>query len=225
MSVTTEDYLKRIFIASEGTDRTLIGLGEVASALGVTPGTVTTMMKSLSDAGLVDYRPRSGVVLTDTGRREALDVLRRHRLVELFLVEVLKLDWAEVHEEAEVLEHAVSDRLLRHIDELLGHPTTDPHGDPIPAADGSIVHLDGPTLAEVPAASTVHLVRVKHGDAGFLGFLKGAGLIPGAAVDVVERDTDAGTVTVSVGGERRSLSFQVAERLRVEVMPAARPRG
>jgi len=222
MSVTTEDYLKRIFIASEGTDRTLIGLGEVASALGVTPGTVTTMMKSLSDAGLVDYRPRLGVVLTDAGRREALSVLRRHRLIELFLVEVMKLDWAEVHEEAEVLEHAVSDRLLRRIDELLGHPTTDPHGDPIPDADGSIVHSDGPTLAKVPAALTVRLVRVEHDESGFLSFLKSAGLIPGAAVDVVERDADAGTVTVSVAGERRSLSFQVAERLRVDMLPGLR---
>ena len=225
MSVTTEDYLKRIFIASEGTDRTLIGLGEVASALGVTPGTVTTMMKSLSDAWLVDYRPRSGVVLTDAGRREALDVLRRHRLIELFLVEVLKLDWAEVHEEAEVLEHAVSDRLLRRIDELLGHPTTDPHGDPIPDSDGLIVHSEGPTLAEVAAPATVRLVRVEHDDSGFLVFLKGAGLIPGAAVEVVERDADAGTVTVATAGQRRSLSFQVAERLRVEVVSAGRSRG
>ena len=217
MSVTTEDYLKRIFTASEGTDRTLIGLGEVAHALGVTPGTVTTMMKSLSDAGLVEYHPRSGVILTESGRREAIDVVRRHRLIELFLVEVLKLDWTEVHEEAEVLEHAVSDRLLRRIDELLGHPTTDPHGDPIPDVNGEIVQPLGPTLAEAPAPSEVRVVRVEHDESSFLDFLKGAGLVPGAVIGVVERDADAGTVTVAVAGKQLPLSVQVAERLRVEI--------
>ena len=226
MSSTTEDYLKRIYAALEGSGRELVGLGDLAHALGVTPGTVTTMMKSLSEAGLVDYRPRAGVALTERGRREALDVLRRHRLVELFLVQVLELDWAHVHEEAEVLEHAISDRLLRRIDEVLGHPRTDPHGDPIPYPDGRMPHPAGTPLADVDPPSTVRIVRVDHEESGFLEFLQDAGLVPGAEIELIETNRTAGTIRVDAGGRRIALSLEVARKLQVETIsgPAPTPR-
>src|SRR5438067_4637292 len=116
--------------------------------MGVVPGTVTTMVKALSDSGLVDYEPRAGLRLTRGGEQLALHVLRRHRLVELFLVKILGLDWSEVHEEAEELEHAISDKVLERIDALLGHPRVDPHGDPIPSAKGQVADAPLTSLAE-----------------------------------------------------------------------------
>ncbi len=218
VSITTENYLKTIYAYSESHDAQMVPLGEVARSLGVTPGTVTTMMKSLADAGLVEYLPRKGVTLTRSGRTEALGVVRRHRLIELFLVEILGLDWADVHDEAEVLEHAMSDRLLSRIDELLGYPESDPHGDPIPGPDGLLPKQAGLPLAEAPVASTVRIVRVEHEETGFLSFLSETGLTPGAEVGVVDRSSAAGTVTVSVSGERLSLSVQTARKIRVQIV-------
>jgi DtxR family Mn-dependent transcriptional regulator len=129
-----ENYLKAIFQAQTALpDMTsLVQVGHLASAVGVVPGTATTMVKALAEAGLVRYEPYAGVRLTAAGERLAALVLRRHRLIELFLVEVMGMSWAEVHDEAEQLEHAVSDRLIDRIDEMLGRPAVDPHGDPIP---------------------------------------------------------------------------------------------
>ena len=124
---TVENYLKHILLLSAGGDD-LVSMGSLASALAVVPGTVTTMVKALAADGLVEHRPRQGVRLTSDGRRLALSVLRKHRLVETFLVNVLKMDWAAVHAEAEQLEHAISDAVLDRLDAMLGHPATDPHG-------------------------------------------------------------------------------------------------
>ncbi|MBP6783737.1 MAG: metal-dependent transcriptional regulator, partial [Verrucomicrobiales bacterium] len=127
---TVENYLKAILhLQGEGKGSTTVG--EIARVLAVTPGTVTIMMRQLKERGLVAYEPRRGLSLRPRGRTAALKVVRRHRLIELFLVEVMKLDWSEVHEEAEILEHVISDRLLDRIDIMLGEPTHDPHGDPI----------------------------------------------------------------------------------------------
>ncbi len=225
MSSTTENYLKTIFAVSETSESELVGLGELAQTLGVTPGTVTTMMKSLCEAGLVDYRPRAGVRLTDVGRRQALDVVRRHRLIELFLVEVLKLDWADVHEEAEVLEHVISDRLLGRIDEILGYPTSDPHGDPIPDSSGRLPRAVETTLADIEPPERVRIVRVEHDETGFLGFLKDAGLVPGTEIELVETNRAAGTVWIALSGKPTALSLQAAMKLRVERIPAGDPLG
>src|SRR5215468_7054715 len=140
-SSTVENYLKTIYLGStsaHGSEARLMPMGQLASALGVTPGTATTMVKTLAESGLVNYEPYAGVALTRAGRRLAGLVIRRHRLVELFLVQVMGLRWDEVHEDAEQLEHVVSERLIERIDEMLGHPTHDPHGDPIPSPDGAI---------------------------------------------------------------------------------------
>src|SRR5919107_2448216 len=138
-SSTVENYLKAIVLQQQhASGDALVAMGQIAAALGVTPGTATTMVKALAEAGLVKYEPYSGVRLTAAGERLAGLVLRRHRLVELFLVQVMGMSWAEVHEEAEQLEHVVSERLIDRIDAMLGRPTHDPHGDPIPTAVGRI---------------------------------------------------------------------------------------
>src|SRR5215471_11725921 len=131
-SSTVENYLKQLYLEQQVTNNRLVSMGRLAALLNVVPGTATSMIKTLADSGLVSYEPRSGVRLTTGGEQLALHVLRRHRLVELFLVKVLGLDWSEVHAEAEELEHAISDKVLEKIDGLLGHPSADPHGDPIP---------------------------------------------------------------------------------------------
>ena len=216
MSATTENYLKTIFAASEQSGNRLVSLGEIAVALSVTPGTVTTMMKSLQKDGLVEYTPRTGVRLTNEGRAAALTVLRRHRLLELFLVEVLGLDWSLVHDEAEVLEHAISDQLLERIDELLDHPTADPHGDPIPRGDGTVATVTSPPLADIAAGNEVTVTRVEHGDAGFMGFLQEAGLTPGSQVTVSARNEISGTLEVHTEFGSHTLSLGVAGRIRVD---------
>src|SRR5437762_11080310 len=139
-SSTVENYLKAIYLgqSSLARDQRLLPMGQVATALGVTPGTATTMVKALAESGLAEYEPYSGVRLSAAGEKLAGLVLRRHRLVELFLVQVMGMSWAEVHDEAEQLEHVVSERLIERIDEMLGRPTHDPHGDPIPTPEGTL---------------------------------------------------------------------------------------
>src|ERR671915_1265121 len=147
-SITVENYVKQLYLEQQNTPHELVSMGALAAAMGVVPGTVTTMVKALADSGLVTYEPREGVRLTGGGEQLALHVLRRHRLVELFLVKVLGLDWSEVHEEAEHLEHAISDKVLERIDKFLGHPSVDPHGDPIPTSKGKLATPKLESLAE-----------------------------------------------------------------------------
>ena len=132
-------------------DGTLVPMGQLASALGVVPGTATTMVKTLAESGLVRYEPYAGVRLTAAGEKLAALVLRRHRLIELFLVQVMGMSWTEVHDEAEHLEHAVSDRLIDRIDEMLGRPAVDPHGDPIPDPEGTLDRAGLRHAAHLPA--------------------------------------------------------------------------
>src|SRR6185369_11693499 len=137
-----------------------VGTGELAQALDVSPGTVTGMLKTLSEANLATYTPYEGAKLTASGRALAMKVIRRHRLLELFLVQTLKMPWDEVHEEAEHMEHAASERLIDRIDAFLGHPSVDPHGDPIPTADGALEEPKGTPLAQLPRGERFRVVRV-----------------------------------------------------------------
>src|SRR5438045_860738 len=158
-SSTVENYLKAIYHGQLllPADIRLVPMGQVAAALNVTPGTATTMVKALAESDLAEYEPYTGVRLTPAGEKLAVLVLRRHRLVELFLVQVMGMSWAEVHDEAEQLEHVVSERLIERIDEMLGRPTQDPHGDPIPNPDGEIraKHLD--SLLTCPLATPLNV--------------------------------------------------------------------
>src|SRR5215813_10975620 len=149
-SITVENYLKQIYLEQQQTTDELVPMGRLATAMGVVPGTATSMIKALADSGLVVYEPRTGARLTKGGEQLALHVLRRHRLLELFLVKVLGLNWSEVHTEAEELEHAISDKVLDRIDALLGHPSVDPHGDPIPTAKGKVSEERYQPLVDCP---------------------------------------------------------------------------
>lgn len=194
-SSTVEDYLKHVLLLSER-GGTLVSMGALAEALEVVPGTATTMVKGLASEGLVEHKPREGVRLTAEGRRMALNVLRKHRLVETFLVTVLKMDWSAVHTEAEQLEHAISDEVLDRLDAMLGHPTTDPHGDPIPTRQGKINSQVYATLATCATGRALRVVRITDQSADFLHFADENRLQPGAAVRVSDRNLAAGIVTV-----------------------------
>jgi DtxR family Mn-dependent transcriptional regulator len=189
-SQTVENYLKTIFLAqaADPSSRGLIPMGQIAAAVGVVPGTATTMVKALSESGLVYYEPYMGVRLTPAGEKLAGLVLRRHRLIELFLVKVLGMSWAEVHDEAERLEHAVSERLIDRIDNMLGRPAVDPHGDPIPTAEGTMARHDHVSLLDAPLDAPLVVTRVLDQDPGFLHFAEHRGLMPGASVTVLHRD-------------------------------------
>ena len=194
---TVEDYLKAILLAERRhASERLVSMGRIASALEVAPGTVTAMVKTLEKDGLLSYEPYSGVRLTAEGRQEAVRVLRRHRLIELFLVETLGLDWSEVHQEAEQLEHAMSDKLIDRIDALLGYPSVDPHGDPIPDNSGNFRQGELTSLAECPTGDAFRIARVSDQGEDFLRFVERSGLKPGSTVAVRRQDPSAGAVTV-----------------------------
>jgi DtxR family Mn-dependent transcriptional regulator len=218
-SSTVENYLKAIYHGQSALpkDQRLLPMGHVAAALGVTPGTATTMVKALAESGLAEYEPYSGVRLTAAGEKLAGLVLRRHRLVELFLVQVMGMSWAEVHEEAEQLEHVVSERLIDRIDEMLGRPTHDPHGDPIPSADGAIAprHLDN--LLTCPISMTVKVIRITDQDPAFLRFVEQNNLKPGQRVVVEARDAAADAVRLR-GSDRHTVTIgtRAASKLLVE---------
>jgi DtxR family Mn-dependent transcriptional regulator len=213
-SVTVENYLKRILLLGEGRD--LVSMGALAEAMEVTPGTVTSMAKALAAEGWVEHRPRGGVRLTERGRRMALNVVRRHRLVETFLVKTLGMDWADVHAEAEELEHAISERLLGRIDAALGHPKTDPHGDPIPSAQGAVSERAARTLVSFPVQVNARVLRVRDQSAMFLALVEKLGLKPGARVRVLERDLVSGVVQLGLrDGSRQPLGLGEAGKIEV----------
>lgn len=218
-SSTVENYLKAIFQGRARLARgeRLVPMGQVASALKVTPGTATTMVKALAEAGLAEWEPYSGVCLTAAGERLAGLVLRRHRLVELFLVQVMGMSWAEVHQEAEQLEHVVSERLIERIDEMLGRPTDDPHGDPIPDMEGTITapHLD--SLLTCPLGPALRVRRIADQDASFLRFIEEHDLKPGRRIVVEARDAAADSVRLR-GGDGRAITIgaRAASKLLVE---------
>ena len=203
-SQTVENYLKTIYLAQvrQASNEELVPVGQLAAALRVVPGTATTMMKTLAESGLVRYEPYMGVRLTDAGERLASRVLRRHRLIELFLVKVLGMSWAEVHDEAEQLEHAVSERLIDRIDEMLGRPEVDPHGDPIPTAEGRMPQPEYLDLLTVPVGSPLVVTRVLDQDPEFLRFVEQHHLMPGCEVVVEHRDgsSDSVRLRASSGG-------------------------
>jgi DtxR family Mn-dependent transcriptional regulator len=216
-SSTVENYLKQIYLMEQSAGDALISMGEIASAMGVVPGTATSMIKTLADSGLVEYAPRGGVRLTTGGRKLALHVLRRHRLVELFLVQVLGLDWSEVHAEAEELEHTISDKVLDRIDAFLGHPSVDPHGDPIPSAKGHVSAASTTSLADCATATSLRVSRVLDQDPAFLQFASRSGLRPGATVTVQSREAMAGAVSVKPEGAKPvTLGTAAAEKILVE---------
>lgn len=214
-SLTIENYVKTIYQICGRQGNGPAATGQLAAALGVSPGTVTSMLKTLKESGLAEYTPYEGVKLTTSGRKLALRVLRRHRLIEVFLATTLQLSWDEVHEEAENMEHAVSDFLVNRIDEYLGYPSTDPHGDPIPKDDGTVSSPASRSLTDWEIGSRFRLVRVLDQSPQFLRYLSEAGLPLGAQGKVVANNPDAGIVTINVAGNETTLARDVAGKILV----------
>jgi DtxR family transcriptional regulator, Mn-dependent transcriptional regulator len=203
-----EDTLKAVFALSTCDIPTTTSA--LAGRLGVAPPTVTAMIKRLAANGLVSRTDGHRVALTDHGLRHALDVVRRHRLLELFLVRVLSVPWDEVHDEAEVLEHAVSPALIDRIDAYLGHPTHDPHGDPIPSPTGHHVETWTGALAESQPGTTFRVERVSDRDGAALRYLGALGIRPGVVLDVLERAPFDGPLWVRVDSQTHGLSTALA---------------
>jgi len=221
-SSTVENYLKAIHHGQSTLPKgqRLLPMGHVASALSVTPGTATTMVKALAESGLVEYEPYTGVRLTKAGDKLAALVLRRHRLVELFLVQVMGMSWDEVHDDAEQLEHVVSDRLIERIDAMLGRPTHDPHGDPIPDPHGAIAHRQLDSLLTCPMDTALRVTRIADQDPAFLRFIEQNDLKPGQPVAVAARDAAADSVVLRVRDRALTIGARAASKLLVETLAA-----
>ena len=214
-SLTVENYVKTIYsIGMNRGDQRSVATGELAQALSVSPGTVTGMLKTLSEAELATYTPYEGARLTTAGEKLALAVLRRHRLLELFLNQTLAMSWDEVHEEAEHLEHAVSDRLVDRIDTYLGNPSVDPLGDPIPQADEP--------LAKFPTGTRFRLSRVVEQGPAFLRYLSECGLDLGVEGLLLENRPESGAIIVQVGTKSVALGHETASKLLVTPLGEAR---
>jgi DtxR family Mn-dependent transcriptional regulator len=213
------DYLKAIWRLSRDGPATT---NAVAAALGFTPASVSGMLARLADAGLVEHVRYRGATLTDAGLREALRLVRRHRLVETFMIRRLGYKWDEVHEEAEALEHAVSDRFAERLAALLDHPTHDPHGDPIPGADGTLPTTPDLPLVEIDDGERLRVARLLSQDAAVLGHLAELGIEPGALVRVIDREPHGGMLRVEVAERPCALSRDLAERVRGERIAAER---
>jgi DtxR family Mn-dependent transcriptional regulator len=200
LTESMQNYLKRILMLQEESGGEAVNTQALADALKLTPASVTGMLKKLADAKLVEYERYQGVQLTPAGRRVALEVLRHHRLIELYLAQALGYSWDQVHDEAERLEHHISEEFEDRIDAMLGHPLIDPHGDPIPRRDGSMpaAHPTLDSLYEAELRVAMQIARVDDRDPELLRYLSELGLTLGARVEVVSRDPFDGPLHVRV---------------------------
>ena len=214
---TVEDYVKAIYLLQQDTPTGEATVARLAATLGVTKGSVTSMVRKLRDAKLAEAERYGGITLTSKGRDLAIDVIRRHRLIEVFLVETLGFDWSEVHEEAHRLEHAVSTKVLDRLDAFLGNPAIDPHGDPIPDASGALAPDDTVPLDELASGERATIARIGDQDPAFLEFAAANGLRPGTKIHVVEVVPEADSIRVKPA--RRDpvgMSTKIARRITVD---------
>jgi DtxR family transcriptional regulator, Mn-dependent transcriptional regulator len=216
-SLTEENYIKSIYSLSQ--DAGEVSVSELAKKLHVKLPTVNSMIKKLAAKKQVAYAPYQGIKLTEKGKKEALAIIRKHRLAELFLVQVMGLGWEEVHDIAEQLEHVNSDRFYNRIDELLGHPKSDPHGEPIPDINGRISSLNRTSLSQVGQGKSAKITAVGNDEKSFLDHLNSKGIQIGDSVTIKKRETFDGSVTIVVKGKKETmLSHQVAERIWVSLI-------
>lgn len=215
-SMAVEDYLKTIHALT--TREEPASTSAIAVRLGIAAGSVTGMVKRLAEQGLVEHVPYYGARLTARGEREAVRLIRRHRLLELFLVQVLGYTWDRVHEEAERLEHAATDELIDRIAAVLGEPSLDPHGAPIPTSEGPFVETSYPTMDEMAVGERAVLRRVQDEDPAALRYLAQLELVPGAEVELLERAPFNGPLKVQVGGHERFVGAELASSLEVETI-------
>ena len=213
-SESIEDYIKAIFQLGKNGD--LVQTSAIADRLEVRPASVSNMMRRLATLGFLVHAPYRGVKLTKEGELLARRMVRRHRLIERFLVEVLDYPWDEVHEEAERLEHAVSPGFMDRLNKLLENPLTDPHGAPIPASDGTMDESAHPALVELRAGDTACVRRVRDDDGDLLRQFGQLGIRPGALIEVLEANDEEGTMVLRVGGKLRRLDHAAASGVFVE---------
>jgi DtxR family transcriptional regulator, Mn-dependent transcriptional regulator len=214
-SDAVEDYAKAIYALQRRHGGDPVGTNELAERLGVTPGSVSAMLKKLAAQGLVAHVPYKGVQLTDDGERLALEVLRHHRLLELYLAEHLDVPWDRVHEEAEVLEHVLSAELERRIAAKLGDPTRDPHGDPIPSADLVVDEPDTDSLGALAPGDRGELVRVSDSDPEMLRYLDERGIRIGDRFTVTDRQPFGGPLTLRIAADEHVLGGALLVAMRV----------
>lgn len=210
-----EDYLKTIYKLQQ--DESPVRTTSIAKALGIEPPSVTGVIKRLGELNLVNYEPYKGVTLTEAGEKIALEVIRHHRLVELYLIEALGYSWDEVHEEAEQLEHVVSDLFEERIAAALGHPEVDPHGAPIPTKDGKIAKDTGHLLSNLSEGQTGVVAQVNDDDPGLLRYLGSLGVVPGASVAVLAVAPYGGPISIKVEDETHDLGPEAAAHVLVEI--------
>jgi DtxR family Mn-dependent transcriptional regulator len=211
LSVAVQDYLKAIYVLESSGER--VTTSALADRMGVSAPSATAMTKRLDELGLVERVPHRGVALTEPGRLGALEVLRHHRLLERYLVDRLGLTLDEVHAEAELLEHALSEELEAKIDEELGFPTHDPHGDPIPDRELRLVHDERRTLLDLEPGARGSIARVPDGDSELLRYLGELGLVPDAGVEMVAQAPFGGPVTVRTSSGEHAISRELADRI------------
>jgi len=215
-SLTEENYIKSIYALSQATGEVYVS--ELAKKLEVKLPTVNSMVKRLAAKKLVAYAPYKGIRLTEKGKKEALGIVRKHRLAELFLVKVMGLGWEEVHDIAEQLEHVNSSRFYERIDELLNHPKFDPHGEPIPDSNGKIHAQKRTSLSDLAQGLTATITAVTEDEKSFLDHLNAKGLQIGDAVTIKKREMFDGSITLQHKSKKEILlTHQVAERIWVEV--------
>jgi DtxR family Mn-dependent transcriptional regulator len=208
-----EDYAKAIYALERRSDGP-VGTTALAERLGVSPGTVTAMVKRLAELGLAEHEPYRGVALTEAGERVALEMIRHHRLIEAYLAEALGVPWDRVHDEAEILEHYISEDLEERMAAALGDPSHDPHGDPIPDRELSLVDEAGAiALAELEIGATATFTRVSDSDPDMLRYLAGRGIRPGIEVTVREREPFGGALMVAVDDDAHAIGTELARRM------------
>jgi DtxR family transcriptional regulator, Mn-dependent transcriptional regulator len=217
ISHSTEDYVKAIYELEEDFGR--VSTSALAERIGVAPASVTGMLQKLAEGRpkLVNYERHRGVLLTPAGRKIALEIIRHHRLIELYLAEELGYNWDQVDAEAEQLEHVISEEFEDKIAARLGDPTVDPHGDPIPSKDGTVAAHSRLPLSEAEAGQTVRVTRVRDDDPAFLRYLAGLGICPHASIAITEKSPFDGPMHVTVGARSHALGKNVTDKIFVEI--------
>lgn len=214
-----EDYLKTIYVLADEEEDERVSTSRIAEARDVKPASVTNMIQRLARLNLVDYEKHNGVKLTDSGRQIALEVIRHHRLIELYLMEALGFSWDEVHEQADILEHVISEKLEERIAAALNHPTVDPHGDPIPTVEGAIFSVDMQPLSTLKEGEQARVGRiVDDANSEMLRYLADVGLTPGTTFHVRDVGPFDGPITIKLDGEEKIVGFTVASAILVELL-------
>lgn len=214
-SPSIEDYLKAVYKLEEK-EGAPVSTGDLARAMEVSSASASNMIKRLDELDFLTYEAYEGATLTNPGRTVALEVIRHHRLLELYLKDVMGFSWDEIHEEAEILEHHISERFENRIEEMLGHPERDPHGHPIPARDGTVDSLPTRSLADLTEGVAAAIDHIADEDGELLDLLEQRGLLPGATVEVVTRRPLDGLLVVAVDGAEQVIGRPVAQKVVVE---------